>query len=141
MLLPAVAGIVHAHRSAEAAKRDFIVEGTAVVESSDLPASCWVASPKLAGPTVVVRMDDMLLLELDKAWFLGVVDDDGRFEVTTRPHVFKFSDGCTWEATDTVRGRLTPEGFVADHSYVEAPLSEGRCASPCNFDSKIRVRL
>jgi hypothetical protein len=47
---------------------------------------------------------------------------------------FVFTDGCTWETTQTIVGPM--DGGLT-YSYTEAPISGSGCASPCTIEATL----
>jgi hypothetical protein len=47
---------------------------------------------------------------------------------------FVFSDGCTWQSTQTIVGPM--DGNLS-YSYMEAPISGSVCATPCTMEGTL----
>ncbi len=70
--------------------------------------------------------------------FEGTIDADDHFRVSlVEPHAFDWGDGCKWQATDELVGRLTDSGWRASHAYREWPVDGEHCAGACSLTSEL----
>src|SRR4030095_3745400 len=68
---------------------------------------------------------------------------DGTTFQAQRVTMFKFSDGCNWQATETLAGTIDVAGqctMTATYQYREMPLTMGvPCAKPCTVDANVEI--
>jgi hypothetical protein len=59
-------------------------------------------------------------------------------------HQHPFSDGCGWQATETLAGQLDPMtcNFMLSYDYAEMVVqNNGGCATPCSAQANVQLEL
>lgn len=78
----------------------------------------------------------------DGTSFTGSTNADGSTFSATRTTRFPYSDGCTWQATETLSGSIDQAGscgLKANYTYREAPIAGSGCALPCTIDAQVAI--
>jgi hypothetical protein len=103
----------------------------------------WNSLSELAGKATVTRAGDSLTIDFGNGVvFAGTVTMGNVHLVYTHPH--NFTDGCGWQAKETMIGTLDPAScnFMLSYDYVESVVvNNGGCASPCSAMANVQLQL
>ncbi len=100
------------------------------------PGTCWI-DEKVSNHTTPLTWDCVTgAAEADfEVPFTGHVDKGGGVVIEAMT-TFDWSDGCTWQSTQSIAGDLTTKSL--DYSYSEHPISGSNC-DPAYCTSKAAV--
>ena len=124
-------------------------EGTTDVDVAlqvQIEESCaiWNSLAELNGTARVTRAGTMLSIDFGNGVvFAGTVMANGSVNLSY-VHQHPFSDGCGWQASETMIGQLVQMGckLMLDYNYVESVVqSDGSCASPCSAMADVQLEL
>lgn len=103
----------------------------------------WNSLSKLGGRATVTRSGSNLSIDFGEGVvFSGTLVGNTVSLVYTHQH--PFSDGCEWQATETLDGQLDPTtcNFALSYDYVESVVtSNGSCATPCSAQADVHLEL
>ena len=102
----------------------------------------WNSLDQLAGEATITRSGDMLTIDFGgEVVFEGTISGDSVSLVYRHPH--EFTDGCGWEATETLDGAFQADCSLSlSYDYVESvAIDRGFCATPCSAAADVDLIL
>jgi hypothetical protein len=103
----------------------------------------WNSLAELGGRATVTRGAGTLTIDFgNNVVFSGTLA--GNTVNLLYKHQHPFSDGCGWQATETLAGQLDPMScnFALSYDYVEmVVMNNGGCASPCSAQANVQLEL
>jgi hypothetical protein len=103
----------------------------------------WNSLAELSGRATVTRTSTMLTIDFGNGvMFSGTLVNGTVNLVYTHQHTF--TDGCGWQATETLAGQLDPAScnFTLSYDYVESvAINNGGCATPCSAQADVQLEL
>lgn len=103
----------------------------------------WNSLASLAGHARVSRAGTSLTIDFDGGVvFTGTVA--GNVVNLVYAHQHPFTDGCQWQATETLTGQLDPQScnFALSYDYMESVVvNNGGCATPCSAQANVSLQL
>ncbi len=148
---PVDSGVTDAARPDFGPARDFgppvCLSGTTRVDVElmvSIEESCaiWNSLDQLAGEATISRTGDTLTIDFgDGVVFEGTISGDTVSLVYRHPH--EFTDGCGWEATETLDGSFEADCSLSlSYDYVESvAIDRGFCATPCSAAADVDLIL
>jgi len=113
-----------------------VIAHVAVSEVSLSSPSCYVDTLIRENASgVLLRCPSGAAIEFNNATFLGTLGSNGDVDVCTGTK-FPFTDGCTWQSTQRIRGPSSHMVF----QYKETPIEGRGCAeSSCTMRAIVQV--
>lgn len=103
----------------------------------------WNSLSELSGMAKVSRNGTNLTIDFGNGVvFTGTVIAGAVNLTYTHPH--NFTDGCGWQAKETLFGTLDPTScnFALRYDYVESVVvNNGGCATPCSAQADVTLEL
>ena len=103
----------------------------------------WNSLAELGGRATVTRTANTLTIDFGNAVvFSGTLVSDTVNLVYMHQH--PFTDGCGWQAKETLLGQLDPTScnFSLTYDYVESVvMNNGGCATPCSAQANVMLEL
>ena len=103
----------------------------------------WNSLSLLSGMATVTRGGEILRIDFgDGVAFAGTVVD-GAVSLSYT-HLHDFTDGCGWQATETLIGQLDEAScsLTLDYAYVETVVQDnGGCATPCAANADVTLGI
>ena len=103
----------------------------------------WNSLAELSGRATVVRTGTSLSIDFGSGVvFAGTLVNGAVSLVYSHDHTF--TDGCGWNATETLAGTLDPTScnFSLSYDYVESvAINNGACATPCSAQANVQLEL
>jgi hypothetical protein len=103
----------------------------------------WNSLAELSGRATVTRSANTLTIDFGNGVvFSGTLVNGTVNLVYTHQH--PFTDGCGWQAKETLLGTLDPTScnFSLTYDYVESVvMNNGGCASPCSAQANVMLEL
>jgi hypothetical protein len=116
-----------------------------VMLMAQIVQSCaiWNSLGELDGRATVTRSNTTLTIDFGN----GVVFSGtlvGNAVSLVYKHQHTFTDGCGWQATETMSGQLDPMtcNFSLSYDYAEMVVqNNGGCATPCSAQANVQLEL
>lgn len=102
----------------------------------------WNSLDLLGGMATITRAGDSLTIDFgDGIVFTGTIIDGVISLTYVHPH--EFTDGCGWEARETLTGSVNPDCSLSlAYDYVESvAIDRGLCATPCSAEADVSLEL
>ena len=103
----------------------------------------WNSLAELSGRATVTRGAGTLTIDFGNGvMFSGTLA--GNSVNLIYKHQHPFSDGCGWQATETLTGQLDPSScnFSLSYDYAEmVVMNNGGCATPCSAMADVQLEL
>ncbi|MBA3454937.1 MAG: hypothetical protein H0T42_17745 [Deltaproteobacteria bacterium] len=103
----------------------------------------WNSLAELDGRARVSRAGTIITIDFGNGVVFSGPLTMGVVDMTyTHPHTF--TDGCGWEARETLAGQLDPTSckFNLRYDYVESVVTNtGGCATPCSAQADVTLEL
>ena len=109
--------------------------------------AAWPSLDAMPGHAVIRRDGDVLTIDFEEGVvFTGpVAEAEGEPESVSLTHVHQhgWSDGCTWQATETLTGTIASDCSMSlRYDYGESvAVSDGACDSPCYASSDVTLQI
>jgi hypothetical protein len=103
----------------------------------------WNSLAELSGRATVTRSGTMLTIDFGNGVVFSGTLVNGTVNLVYA-HQHTFTDGCGWQATETLAGQLdaTSCNFSLSYDYVEAVVvNNGGCATPCSAQANVQLEL
>lgn len=116
-----------------------------VALEAQIVQSCaiWNSLSELSGMARVSRTGNSITIDFGNGVvFTGTLTMGAVSLVYVHPH--NFTDGCGWQAEETLVGQLDPAtcNFALTYDYVESVVvNNGGCASPCSAQADVTLDL
>ena len=108
--------------------------------------AAWPSLDAMPGDAVIRRDGEVLTIDFqDGVVFTGAVAAEGGTESVSLTHVHQhgWSDGCTWQATETLAGTIAGDCSMSlRYDYAESvAVSDGACDTPCYASSDVTLEI
>lgn len=103
----------------------------------------WNSLAELGGRATVTRSGTTLTIDFGNGVVFSGTLVNGTVNLVYK-HQHTFTDGCGWQATETLAGQLDPAtcNFALSYDYVESVvMNNGGCATPCSAQANVMLEL
>jgi hypothetical protein len=103
----------------------------------------WNSLAELSGRATVTRTGTMLTIDFGNSVVFTGTLVNGAVNLFYM-HQHTFTDGCGWQAKETLAGQLDSSScnFALSYDYVESvAINNGGCATPCSAQANVMLEL